>query len=123
MNKKIFSGSVTVCGSLVKFAGETEWDDYDERFSHDGGSYYQPSHVVSWSENGCQYTLRIDNSSCGDFGARIYAQLDKDGCCIAQASYWSMISREFTDFDNSGFAWRVALAIAESIGYHIPTLR
>lgn len=122
MNKKFFSGSVTVCGALVKFVGSTEWEDYDERLSNNGGSYYQPTHEITWSD-GSQYTLTIEDTSCGDFGARIYVQLDKDDCCIAQASYGSMISREFTDFDNSGFAWCVALAIAESIGYHIPTLR
>lgn len=122
MNKKFFSGSVTVCGAAVKFVCSTEWEDYDERFSRDGGSYYQPTHVISWSAPDGNFTLTIEDTSCGDFGARIYAQLDKDDCCIAQASYGSMISREFTDFDNSGFAWCVALAIAENIGYHIPTL-
>ena len=120
--KKFFSGSVTVCGTQVKFVGATEWEDYDERFSNNGGSYYQPTHEITWSDNGSQYTLTIEDTSCGDFGARIYAQLDKDDCCIAQASYGSM-NQEFTDFDNFGFDWCVAIAIAESIGYHIPTRR
>lgn len=122
MNKKSFSGSVTVCGELVKFAGATEWEDYDERFSHNGGSYYQPTHVISWSAPDGSYTLTIEDTSCGDFGVRVYAQLDKDDCCIAQASYGSMTSQEqeFTDFDNS-FACCVAIAIAESLGYRIPT--
>lgn len=120
MNKNFFSGSVMVCGAAVKFVGSTEWEDYDERFSRDGGSYYQPTHVISWSAPDGSFTLTIEDTSCGDFGARIYAQLDKDGCCVAQASYGSM-SQKFTDFDNSSFACCAAIAIAEILGYHIPT--
>ena len=67
MNKKYFSGSVTVCGAAGKFVGSTEWEDYDERFSRDGGSYYQPTQAKAARPDRkgekTMFTYRIDNDS------------------------------------------------------------
>lgn len=123
MNKKIFSSYVFVGDTFIHFLCTTEWEDYDESKSHNGGSYYQPTHKIVWSDYGRNYTLTIEDTSCGDFGTRIYAQLDKDDCCIAQASYGSMVSQEFTDFNWADFDHATAILIAETIGrsgYHIP---
>jgi hypothetical protein len=94
-----------------------EWEDYDPRFSRDGGSYYQPTHIIEWSEGRNKFTLTIEDTSCGDFGARVFAQLDKDDCCVAQALYGSLADSRFTDFSADHMT---ALKFAESIGYHIP---
>lgn len=120
MRKNAFTDCVFVCGLRIDFVGVTEFEDYDENKSNNGGSYYQPTHEISWSDPGGNFTLTIEDTSCGDFGARIYVQLDKDDCCIAQASYGSLAGEEYTDFDGSDFDCSVAIAIAASIGYHIP---
>lgn len=119
-HKSSFADYVVVCGLLVDFVGVTTYEDYDENKSHDGGSYYQPTHEIAWSGSDGNYTLTIEDTSCGDFGARVYATLDKDGTRVCAANYGSLAGEEYTDFDGSDFDCSVAIAIAASIGYHIP---
>lgn len=130
MNRKTISGSVFVRGARVDFSGSSVWEDYDERYSHDGGSYYQPVHNVGWFFSGDYYTLTVDDTSCGDFGSRINAQLCIKGRKIASAAYGSMDESgldEYTDFCVRNPAHLAALEIATMInhrghhrGYHFP---
>lgn len=120
MNRTEFADCVFACGVRIDFAGVTEFEDFDESKSHDGGSYYQPTHEISWSVLGGTYTLTIEDTSCGDFGARVYATLDKNGSRVCAANYGSLAGEEYTDFDDSDFDCSVALAIAACIGYQIP---
>lgn len=123
MNEKRSSEYIILSsGAKVEFTAVTTWEGYDIRKSHDGGSYYQPTHEITWSDNGSQYTLTIEDTSCGDLGARIFAQLDKDDCCVAQAQYGSLASGRFTDFCPSEYDSLVALLIASKVGYNIPYL-
>ena len=120
MKKEYFSDQVFVCGARIEFVRMTTYEDYDESKSHNGGSYYQPIHNIIWTYDGDSYELTIEDTSCGDFGARVYVQLDKTNCCIAQAQYGSLAGEEYTDFNDAIFEHSVALAIAASVGYHIP---
>ena len=94
-------------------------DDYDPRFSNNGGSYYQPGYRCSAEGFG---ELFIDDSSCGDFGTRIFAEVTENKKKIG-AYYGSMLDeeQEFSDFgDTETEAFWLRFA-SEVLGYHIPT--
>ena len=122
IEKKTSDCIILSSGTKVDFSAVTTWEDYDVSKSHDGGSYYQPTHAITWNYNGNQYLLTIEDTSCGEIGTRIFAQLDKDDCCVAQAQYGSLMEgQRFTDFA----PWNgvdVALLIASKMGYNIPYL-
>ena len=95
---------------------ELKYDDFDERFCRDGGSYYKPHFTCSCNGE----ILTIDDVSCGDFGTRIYVKLYGKNGKESTATYGSLIWKpalysSFTDNDDFwvDFAARV-------LGYNIP---
>lgn len=105
-----------------------EYEDYDPRFSHDGGSYYQPTFDLSFVLDGSKFSLRIEDTSCGDFGGRFYAELRNAAGEKLAAAQWG----ELVEPENHYSTFRLgqhldpqqlAICAAEnigSLGYHIP---
>ena len=96
--------------------------DYNPDFYHDGGSYYQPSFRAYCPRK--HEELTIDDSSCGDFGTRIYMSLRKRGNEIACAYYGSMLGEgmEYSTFSEKRLTHNFWLNFCvECLGYYIPT--
>lgn len=100
-----------------------DWDvpDYNPDKSHDGGSYYQPSVAVQFSDG---VTVRIDDASCGDFGSRIWAEIITQDGTIAASAHWGTMEpdNEWTGIDE--YVWYSHLVLAEAAtGYDILTVQ
>lgn len=54
---------------------------YDPDTANNGGGYWQFSGGILAEINGQLVTVEIDDSSCGDFGSRIYVDVIADGFC------------------------------------------
>lgn len=55
-----------------------EAPDYDADRCNNGGSYYQPTGGALFAVDGQPVTVEIADSSCGDFGSRVYVSIDTD---------------------------------------------
>ena len=49
---------------------------YDADRCNNGGSYYQPTGGALFSVGGQLVAVEVDDSSCGDFGSRVYISID-----------------------------------------------
>lgn len=89
-------------------------NDYDPNLCCDGGSYYQPVTEIEFSDGS---VMVIDDTSCGDFGSRIYVSyVDKT------ANYGSMLDedQEWSGFTESDIP--MLNLVYERTGYWIPTM-
>lgn len=96
-----------------------EYADYDPDKANDGGSYYQPF-ITAESGND---KLTIEDTSCGDFGARILVHLCKkdDPADSVAANYGSMVSDPYTEFSAHETRHMFWIVFAmEILNYHIP---
>ncbi len=50
--------------------------EYDVDRCNNGGSYYQPTGGAIFSVGGQLVTVEIDDTSCGDFGSRVYVSIE-----------------------------------------------
>lgn len=50
--------------------------EYDSALCNNGGSYYQPTGGALFSIGGQPVSVEIDDSSCGEFGSRVYVSID-----------------------------------------------
>lgn len=77
-----------------------EYEDYDEALCHNGGSYYQPTWTITFSDGA---VMEIEDSSCGDFGSRIDGSLKIPGKEVLRFNYGSMngMSQAYTDLSES----------------------
>lgn len=50
--------------------------EYEADRCNNGGSYYQPTGGALFSVGGQFVAVEIDDSSCGDFGSRLYISID-----------------------------------------------
>lgn len=96
---------------------KTVAEPYDERFCRDGGSYYQPTTTITTTSGD---TVVIEDTSCGDFGTRIYAGIQLAAGDKFCANWGSMEpDRSFSNIpDNLA---PLLDEIQAATGYHIPT--
>lgn len=52
--------------------------EYDADRCNNGGSYYQPTGGALFSVDGQPVAVEIDDSSCGDFGSRMFVSIEAD---------------------------------------------
>ena len=52
--------------------------EYDSDRCNNGGSYYQPTGGALFSVGGQFVAVEIDDTSCGDFGSRVYVSIEAD---------------------------------------------
>lgn len=91
-----------------------EFEDYDERFSNNGGSYFQPTYSAKLRNK----ELVIEDTSCGDFGSRIEVTLFVDNKRVNHAYYGTMDGVPYeTDFTPQNKGW---LLVGRYLGYNIP---
>lgn len=91
---------------------------YDPETCHNGGGYSQPSTYAELSDG---TTVDIEDSSCGDFGGRIYAVLRK-GDNRVTCNYGSMLDTYELDSTISWAEWADVLElIDEELGYRLLT--
>ena len=93
-----------------------EENEYDPRFSGNGGSYYQPTTTLIFKDGS---KLILSDSSCGDFGSRYYVTLMTDGK-VLYAAWGSMLPEDqwHSQIDDSEL-----IGIIENItGHRIPSV-
>lgn len=88
--------------------------DYDPRFSHDGGSYDQPTYGIEFDDGS---TITIEDTSCGDFGDRILVSAILSGQTF-QVYYGSMVDDEYSEFTEDTIPYLES--VRSEIGYLIP---
>ena len=95
---------------------EKTYEEYDSRFSNNGGDYYQPDFVCSLGSE----KLCISDSSCGEFGTRVSVCLYRNGELVASAYYGSMLDpgQEYSEFRS--FEHGRWLDISAKLGYAVP---
>ena len=54
---------------------------YDPDTANNGGGYWQFSGGIVVDLNGQLVTVEVDDTSCGDFGSRVYFSVTADGFC------------------------------------------
>ena len=54
---------------------------YDPDTANNGGGYWQFSGGIFVDLNGQLVTVDVDDTSCGDFGSRVYFAVTADGFC------------------------------------------
>ena len=54
---------------------------YDPDTANNGGGYWQFSGGIVVDLNGQLVTIDVDDTSCGDFGSRVYFSVTADGFC------------------------------------------
>lgn len=100
----------------MDFFVECDVPDYDPRFSNNGGSYYQPTYKVTF-EDGSHIT--IEDTSCGDFGDRIFVEAVLSGKVYA-AYYGSMVDDECSEFTSEAIPYLEI--VRDETGYFIPLI-
>ena len=91
--------------------------EYDLSKSHDGGSYRQPSYCGEFSDGTKCF---IEDTSCGDFGTRIFVELEYPDGKKYSSYYGSMLSQDekYSDFTEEDVPY--LRLIQEELGYHAP---
>lgn len=114
--KKIIDEKGNVVAEVLGVA-ETN-PHYDERLSANGGGYSQPTTVMRW-EN---WDVSIEDTSCGDFGTRIFATAKQSSSDRELAAHWgSMIADRSCHSDFTAADARMLDDIYALTGYRIPT--
>lgn len=54
---------------------------YDPDTANNGGGYWQFAGGIVGDLNGQLVTVEVDDTSCGDFGSRVYFSVTADGFC------------------------------------------
>lgn len=62
--------------SMISAWGQAE--DYNSSCCNNGGSYYQPQGGVLYRVGDQLVTVDVDDTSCGDFGIRVWATISTD---------------------------------------------
>ena len=65
--------------NIVSVWGWATSPAYDSDTANNGGGYWQFAGGILADLNGRLVTVEIDDSSCGDFGSRIYVDIIADG--------------------------------------------
>lgn len=113
--KKIIDEKGNVVAEVLGIA-ETN-PHYDERLSANGGGYSQPTTVMRWED----WDVSIEDTSCGDFGTRIFA-IAKKGDRKKLTAYWGGMVPEhlrYSEFTEADI--RMLDDIHALTGYSIPT--
>lgn len=61
---------------------KAQHEPYDPSNSGTGGSYFQPYGEAVWVIKNKKVVVRIDDRSCGDYGDRVYAEIDNEAFCF-----------------------------------------
>lgn len=67
--------------NIVSAWGAQTNPHYDPDTSNNGGGYWQFSGGIVVDLNGQLVTVDVDDTSCGDFGSRVYFSVTADGFC------------------------------------------
>lgn len=114
--KKIIDEKGNVVAEVLGIA-ETN-PHYDERSSANGGGYSQPTTVMRWED----WDVSIEDTSCGDFGTRIFAVAKQTGSGRKLSAYWgSMIADDLCHSEFTAANVRMLDDIRTLTGYSIPT--
>lgn len=113
--KKIIDEKGNVVAEVLGIA-ETN-PHYDERLSANGGGYSQPTTVMRWED----WDVSIEDTSCGDFGTRIFA-VAKQSSGRKLSAYWgSMIADDLCYSEFTAADVRMLDDVYALTGYNIPT--
>ena len=114
--KKIIDEKGNVVAEVLGIA-ETN-PHYDERLSANGGGYSQPTTVMRWED----WDVSIEDTSCGDFGTRIFAVAKQNGSGRKLSAYWgSMIADGLCHSEFTAADVRMLDDVYALTGYNIPT--
>ena len=67
--------------NIVSAWGAQTNPHYDPDTANNGGGYWQFSGGIVVDLNGQLVTVDVDDTSCGDFGSRVYFSVTADGFC------------------------------------------
>lgn len=97
-------------------------ENYDPDRANNGGGYSQPDYSISFSDG---VSVKISDTSCGEFGSRISADIYENGERVGGATYGSMYEFENnTHMINSDIDEKYKdhlELVADVTGYEIPT--
>lgn len=101
---------------VLSYVEAASYDPNRPELANNGGNYPQPTIVVG---NG-NVTVTIDDCSCGDFGSRIYVEVEAFGLEY-HAAYGSMLPEDEEYSDIPEFLWPLIREVEYLTGYyHIP---
>ena len=67
--------------SIISAWGWETNPTYTPDFANDGGGYWQFAGGIVVNLNGQLVAVDVDDTSCGDFGSRVYFSVTADGFC------------------------------------------
>ena len=114
--RKIFDDS----GNMVEeVLGIVETNPHcDDRLAANGGGYSHPTTVMRWED----WDVSIEDTSCGDFGTRIFAVAKQTGSGRKLSAYWgSMIADGLCHSEFTAADVRMLDDVYALTGYNIPT--
>lgn len=97
---------------VLSYGGAASYDPNRPELANNGGNYPQPTIVVG---NG-NVTVTIDDCSCGDFGSRIYVEVEAFGLEY-HATYGSMLHEDEEYSDIPEFMWPLIREVGQLTGY------
>lgn len=103
---------------VLSYVESESYDPSRPELANNGGNYPKPTIVVG---NG-NVTVTIDDCSCGDFGSRIYVDVEAFGLEY-HAAYGSMLHEDEGYSDIPEFMWPLILEVGQLIGYRRIPLR